>query len=372
MIKILTIFGTRPEAIKLAPVVYEIEKYPDKFESIVGVTGQHDTLLKQVLDIFKITPAFNLRVMKQNQNLDDLTISIISYFGKILNEIKPDMILVQGDTTTVFAASLAAFYKKIQIGHIEAGMRTGDKYSPFPEEMNRCLTDQLSDLYFAPTEKSRQNLLSEGFSDEKIFITGNTVVDALKYITSSRQYDKPELKKYPDGKTILITTHRRENFGTPLENIFHAIRQLAEMHGDFQFVFPAHPNPNVINTANKMLLGLNNFHQMPPVDYLTFVNLMKRSFIILSDSGGVQEEAPSLNKPVLILREKTERPEVVEAGGAILVGTNPNKIILEFKKLMDDQEHYKKMTSIRNPYGDGDAAIKTVKILIDHFYGVEK
>jgi UDP-N-acetylglucosamine 2-epimerase (non-hydrolysing) len=372
MIKILTIFGTRPEAIKLAPVVYEIAKFPDKFESIVGVTGQHETLLKQVLDIFHITPSFNLKVMKPNQSLDELTISIISDFGKILNEIKPDMILVQGDTTTVFAASLTAFYKKIQIGHIEAGMRTGDKYNPFPEEMNRCLTDQLSDLYFAPTEKNRQNLLLEGFSDDKIFITGNTVVDALNHIISSKQHIKPELEKYHEGKMILLTTHRRENFGKPLENIFLAIRQLAEMYQDLQFVFPAHPNPNVLNTAEKMFANLDNFHRIPPVDYLTFVNLMKRSLIILSDSGGVQEEAPSLNKPVLILREKTERPEVVEAGGAILVGTNPEKIILEFNKLMDDQRHYKKMTSIQNPYGNGDAAMKTVKVLIDHFYGVEK
>jgi UDP-N-acetylglucosamine 2-epimerase (non-hydrolysing) len=372
MIKILTIFGTRPEAIKLAPVVYEIEKYPDKFESIVGVTGQHDTLLKQVLDIFKITPAFNLKVMKQNQSLDDLTVSIISDFGKILNELKPDMILVQGDTTTVFAASLTAFYNKIQIGHIEAGMRTGDKYNPFPEEINRRLTDQLSDLYFAPTEKNRQNLLSEGFSNDKIFITGNTVVDALKHIISSSHYKKPELEKYPEGKTILLTTHRRENFGVPLENIFKAIRQLAKMYENFQFVFPAHPNPNVLNSAGRILTGLDNIHQIPPVDYLTFVNLMKRSFIILSDSGGVQEEAPSLHKPVLILRDKTERPEVVEAGGAILVGTNQDKIVIEFNKLVKDQMHYKKMTSIKNPYGDGDAAIKTVKVLIDHFYGEEK
>lgn len=368
MFKILTIFGTRPEAIKLAPVVHELRKHSDKFNSIVGVTGQHDTLLKQVLDIFNITPAFNLNVMKQNQSLDDLTVSIISDFGKILNETKPDMILVQGDTTTVFAASLTAFYKRIQIGHIEAGMRTGDKYNPFPEEINRCLTDQLSDLYFAPTEKNRQNLLSGGFSDKKIFITGNTVVDALNHIISSNRYIEPDLKQYPEGKTILLTTHRRENFGTPLKNIFQAVRKLAEMFGNYHFVFPAHPNPNVLDSAERLLSGLKNIHIIPPVDYLTFINLMKRSFIILSDSGGVQEEAPSIHKPVLILREKTERPEVVEAGGGILVGSDQNRIIKEFKRLIDDREHYKNMANIKNPYGDGNAATKIVKILIDHFY----
>ena len=367
MKKILTIFGTRPEAIKLAPVVHELEKHPEKFDSIVGVTGQHDTLLKQVLDVFKIKPAFNLNVMKANQGLDDLTVSIIKGFGEILDKVKPDMILVQGDTTTVFAASLAAFFRRIRIGHVEAGMRTGDKYNPFPEEINRCLTDQMADLFFAPTGNNRQNLLKEGVAEEKVFITGNTVVDALHHIISSNRCMEHDINQYPEGKTILLTTHRRENFGSPIENIFHAVRKLAGIFRDCQFVFPVHPNPNVKGPAERILSGEDNIHMIPPIDYLSFVGLMSRSFMILSDSGGVQEEAPSLHKPVLILREKTERPEVVEAGGAVLVGTDQDKIIEEFTRLINDSAHYKKMADIKNPYGEGDAAIRIVKTLIDYF-----
>ena len=369
MKKILTIFGTRPEAIKLAPIVHELEKYPDKFDSIVGVTGQHDTLLKQVLDIFEIRPRFNLNVMRDNQDLEELTASIIERFGKILNEIRPDIVLVQGDTTTVFAASLAAFYQKISIGHVEAGMRTGDKYNPFPEEINRCLTDQLSDLFFVPTDNNRQNLLKEGIAKEKIFITGNTVIDALQHIVSSDRYAQLNPVQYPENKTILLTAHRRENFGTPLKNIFHAVAELADKYESFQFVFPVHPNPNVTGPANRILSGRRNIHLISPLDYLSFIQLMDRSFIILSDSGGIQEEAPSLNKPVLILREKTERTEIVDAGGAILVGTDKETIIKEFSRLITDYDHYKKMTNIENPYGKGDASRQITNILDDYLNG---
>ena len=369
MKKVLTIFGTRPEAIKLAPIVHELEKYPEKFNSVVGVSGQHDTLLKQVLDIFEIKPKFNLNVMRNNQNLGELTSSIIEKFGNILNEIKPDIILVQGDTTTVFAASMAAFYQKIPVGHVEAGMRTGDKYNPFPEEINRRLTDQLANLFFVPTDNNRQNLLKEGIAKEKIFITGNTVIDALQYIISSEQYKNLSLCQYPENKTILLTTHRRENFGTPLKNIFDAIVELADKYKSFQFVFPVHPNPNVTELANSLLTGRRNIHLISPLDYLSFIGLMNKSFIILSDSGGIQEEAPSLNKPVLVLREKTERLEVVDAGGAILVGTDKEKIIKEFSRLITDNDHYKKMTNIKNPYGNGHASKQIINILDEYLNG---
>jgi len=363
MRKILTIFGTRPEAIKLAPIVRELSRYPKAFKSIVGVTGQHDKLLKQVLSLFDIHPSFNLKVMQKNQHLTKLTASILMKIGRMLEDVRPDIILIQGDTTTVFATALAAFYQKIMIGHVEAGLRTEDKYQPFPEEINRRLTDHMSDIFFAPTEVNRLNLLKNGIPNGQIYVTGNTVVDALLKICSSK--DVPKIKGLADinKKMVLITAHRRENFGEPLKNIFEAIRKIAEIYEGIQFIYPVHPNPNVYSPAHNILSGLENMHLIAPVNYLSFVYLMKKAYLILSDSGGVQEEAPTLKKPLLVLRNKTERPEVIEAGGAKLVGTDQSKIISEVTRLIEDKDYYNKMTNIVNPYGDGTAAKKIVKVL---------
>lgn len=363
MHKVLTIFGTRPEAIKLAPIVKELSNRSDLFESIVGVTGQHDLLLDQVLDVFSITPHFNLKIMRENQQLMGLTGSILDKVGNIIKDLQPNIILVQGDTTTVFAASLAAFYQKIMIGHVEAGMRTNDKYEPFPEEMNRRLTDQISDLFFAPTETNRRNLLNEGIANEKIHVTGNTVVDALLQICSSSLPIQSDQLPDINGKMILLTAHRRENFGKPLENVFKAISRLARTHNDFQFIFPAHPNPNVQLAAKGIFTGIDNISVLTPVDYLTFIHLMNKAYLILTDSGGIQEEAPTLHKPVLILRNKTERREIVDAGGAKLVGTNPETIVTEVARLIEDETYYRNMANIKNPYGDGHSAEKIVTIL---------
>jgi UDP-N-acetylglucosamine 2-epimerase (non-hydrolysing) len=366
MHKILTIFGTRPEAIKLSPVIKELSKHPQKFKSVIGVTGQHDELLNQVLNLFKIKPDFNLMVMQKNQSLSELTSSILKEIGERISEIKPDIILIQGDTTTVFATALAAFYQKIKIGHVEAGLRTDDKYQPFPEEMNRCMTDQMSDLFFAPTETNRLNLLKNGISDHKIHVTGNTIVDALLDICSlDRTFNNNVLHSF-NGKMVLVTAHRRENFGKPLENVFQAIRKLAGMYPDIQFICPVHPNPHVRDTAYGILSGLINVTIIAPVDYLSFVQLMGKAHFILTDSGGIQEEAPSLNKPLLILRNKTERPEVVIAGGAKIVGTSKEMIVHEFTRLIEDDDYYKSMSNIKNPYGDGTAAKKIVKILQEY------
>lgn len=363
MHKILTIFGTRPEAIKLAPVVKKLAEHPKCFESVICATGQHDELVQQVLDLFKIKTDFDLMVMRKSQNLMELTSSILKKVGEIIVEVNPDIILIQGDTTTVFAAALAAFYQKIKVGHVEAGLRTDDKYQPFPEEMNRCMTDQISDLFFAPTETNRLNLLKNGIPGHKIHVTGNTIVDALLSICSEDCPVDNDLLNSSNGKMVIVTAHRRENFGKPIQNIFQAIRKLSGMYTDVKFICPVHPNPHVKESAYGILSGLKNVRLLEPVDYLTFVYLMKKSYIILSDSGGVQEEAPSLNKPLLILRNKTERPEIVDAGGARIVGTSKETIMQEFMRLIEDDDHHKRMSNIKNPFGDGTAANKIVKIL---------
>ena len=354
------------EAIKLSPVVKELSKHPQNFKSVIGVTGQHDELLEQVLDLFKIKPDFNLMVMKKNRSLSELTSSILKEVGEKISEIKPDMILIQGDTTTVFATALAAFYQKRKIGHVEAGLRTNDKYQPFPEEMNRCMTDQMSEIFFALTETNRLNLLKNGISDHKIHVTGNTIVDALMDICSPGRSFNNNTLNLINGKMVLVTTHRRENFGKPLENICQAIRTLAEMYSVIQFICPVHPNPHVRNTVFGILSGLKNVSIIDPLDYLSFVQLMDKAYFILTDSGGIQEEAPSLKKPVLILRNKTERSEVVDVGGAKIVGTTKEKIIREFTRLIEDDEHYKSMSNIKNPYGDGTAAKKIVETLQEY------
>ena len=365
MKKVVTIFGTRPEVIKLAPVIKELEKRRQQFESFVLVTGQHDELLEQMLTVFQIKPDHNLRVMQDNQTLAALTSRLLKGIDRTLKEYHPDVILVQGDTTTVFTATLAAFYNRISIGHVEAGLRTNDKYQPFPEEINRRLTDQMADYAFAPTEMAKRNLLKAGIPEQRIFVTGNTVIDALIQASAIDKRDTIGGLPPLNDRMVLITAHRRENFGKPFMNVFGTVKKLALEMESTSFVYPVHPNPNVFKMAHEMLSGLPNVHLIEPVGYLDFVWLMRRAHIILTDSGGIQEEAPSLHKPVLILRNKTERPEVVKAGGAKLVGTSPAKIYREVYRLMNEESYYAEMTHIANPYGDGTAAIKIVDILED-------
>jgi UDP-N-acetylglucosamine 2-epimerase (non-hydrolysing) len=378
MKKILLIFGTRPEAIKMAPVIKELEKHPAKFLSIVCVTAQHREMLDQVLRIFDIRPDYDLDIMGKDQSLHDVTSKSLLGIKKVIEKEMPDLVLVQGDTTTTFAAGLAAFYAKTPLAHVEAGLRTHDKHRPFPEEINRRLTTQMADIHLAPTERSRRNLLQEGIDRKRIFVTGNTVIDALAMI-AKKQASPDEKKRWNSffvkeqeisfddkKKTILVTGHRRENFGEGLENICKAIKRVAADHEDVEFVYPVHLNPNVRKPVHKHLGNLRNVKLIPPLDYEPFVYLMTRSAIILTDSGGIQEEAPSLGKPVLVMRETTERPEAVEAGSVRLVGTDTDKIVREVERLLKNKAHYAKMASVLNPYGDGNAAGRIVKI-IDKF-----
>ena len=369
MIKVLTIIGTRPEAIKLAPVLENLKRYPELFNSIVGVTGQQDDLLKQALNIFDIRPDFNLKVMTKNQSLSKLTSRLLTKLDKKLRKIKPDLVIIQGDTTTAFAAALASFYHKIKIAHVEAGLRTDDKYEPFPEEMNRFFIDQISDYLFAPTKTNQRNLLRYGILSERIYVTGNTVIDALKMICLANKCPNNQYLRGKKQKMILLTTHRRENFGEQMAKVFTAIRELAQKYPNFTFVYPVHPNPNVSLLAYDLLSGLKNVDLIKAVDYVSFIRLMKKSYFILTDSGGVQEEAPVFNKPVLILRNKTERTEIVEAGGAKLVGTDPLRIIQEVSRLIENDQYYQQMAHIVNPYGNGSAAQKIVAILKKDFVG---
>ena len=372
--KILTVFGTRPEAIKLAPVVKALENLPDQFRSLVCVTAQHREMLDQVLRLFDIRPDHDLNIMKPKQDLFGITSEVLLKLRDLLREIKPDLILVQGDTTTTFAASLAAFYQKIRIGHVEAGLRTNDKYRPFPEEINRHLTSVMADYHFAPTEKAKLNLLKEGISEDSIYVTGNTVIDALFWIlrNQSTPENRKRMEDYFSGKLgismddrrlILVTAHRRESFGKGFENICQAIREIALRNPDIRIIYPVHLNPNVQEPVHRIIGEMDQIDLIEPLDYEPFVYLMNKSFIILTDSGGIQEEAPSLGKPVLVMREVTERPEAVEAGTAKLVGTQMEDIICETQKLLDHPEEYNRMANIKNPYGDGKAAERIVQIL---------
>jgi UDP-N-acetylglucosamine 2-epimerase (non-hydrolysing) len=364
-IKVLTVFGTRPEAIKMAPVVKELEKYGNEFESIVCVTAQHREMLDQVLDLFKIKPNFDLNVMKPNQNLWGLTTDVLLGMKDIYDKAKPHIVLVHGDTTTTLAASLSAFYARIPVGHVEAGLRTFNKYYPFPEEINRVVADAVSSFYFAPTQKSVENLINSGIQDQKgIYLTGNTVIDALLHTVKANEIDLSFLGLDKNLKTILVTSHRRENFGKPLENICNAILELIKNNHDIQVVYPVHLNPNVRKTVFEMLNQTERVKLIEPLDYAPFANLMKASHIILTDSGGVQEEAPSLGKPVLVLRDETERPEAVEFGTVKLVGTNYDKIVTTVQTLLDSKEEYNKMASASNPYGDGLAADRIIKAIL--------
>ncbi|MBD3340524.1 MAG: UDP-N-acetylglucosamine 2-epimerase (non-hydrolyzing) [Candidatus Lokiarchaeota archaeon] len=362
MKKVLTIFGTRPEAIKLAPVALELKKYSDKIESLVCVTAQHRLMLDQVLRLFGLVPDFDLNLMQPDQTLFDLTSDAIRSIQKIIEKVRPDIILVQGDTTTAFVSGLAAFYSKTILGHVEAGLRTGEKYSPFPEEINRKLIAVLADYHFAPTQRNKSNLLAENYPEEKIFVTGNTVIDALQIIAEKERpltgfgLDKININK----KIILITAHRRETFGVYLQDICHALIDIAKTRSDCEIVFPVHLNPNIRQPIKKYLDKVPHIHLLEPITYDLFVSLMKKSYIILTDSGGIQEEAPALGIPVLVLREATERSEAIKAGTIKLVGRKREVIIDEINLLLDNKIHYKKFARAINPYGDGKAASRIV------------
>lgn len=363
----MLIFGTRPEAIKLCPLVKELKKQKDKFETIVCVTAQHREMLDQVLDVFDVQPDYDLNIMKNDQTLFDITCRCLTEIGAVIKKEKPDIVLVQGDTTTTFVTSLAAYYNKVKIGHVEAGLRTGNKYSPFPEEINRRITSVIADLHFAPTQKSKNNLLSEGVREEDIVVTGNTVIDALLWVRRKIQNERKEYKELDSidftQKIILVTGHRRENFGQDLINICEALKKIAAKYNDIEIVYPVHLNPNVSKPVYNLLSGIDNINLLKPLDYEPFVYLMVKSHLIISDSGGIQEEAPSLGKPVLVTRNTTERPEAIETGAVKLVGTDRNKIIEETEKLLNDPQYYHSMALLQNPYGDGHACERIINSL---------
>jgi len=370
--KILSIFGTRPEAIKMAPLVTRLAELPNQFESRICVTAQHRQMLDQVLELFEIHPDYDLDIMKPGQDLTDVTCNVLQGLVPVLAEFRPDIVLVHGDTTTTMAASLAAYYQKIPVGHVEAGLRTGNIYSPWPEEMNRRLAGAITRYHFAPTDCACRNLLKEGVDRDSITVTGNTVIDALLTVVQKVQTDSAVQAEMAERfsflsdkkRLILVTGHRRENFGAGFEQICMALRELAEIHDDLEIIYPVHLNPNVQEPVKRLLGSLNSIHLIEPVDYLPFVYLMNRAYVIITDSGGVQEEAPSLGKPVLVMRETTERPEAVDAGTVILVGTDRGRIVSEASRLLSDVAAYKSMSLTHNPYGDGKAVERIVDFLI--------
>ncbi len=352
----MTVFGTRPEAIKMAPIILAMQQRPSEFTPITVVTAQHREMLDQVLEIFKIKPDYDLNIMRPQQTLSGITTRVLTHMDDVMTAAKPDIVLVHGDTTTTFAASVSAFYHQTMLGHVEAGLRTWDKYSPFPEEMNRQLTDILSDLYFAPTELSRANLLKQAHPDNQIYVTGNTAIDALKQ-TVNADYHHDVLDQVKAGnRVILLTMHRRENQGAPMHAVFKAVRKVVEAHPDVELIYPVHLSPAVQSAAHEELDGMDRIHLIEPLDVVDFHNLSARSYFIMTDSGGVQEEAPSLNKPVLVLRETTERPEGVTNGTLKLVGTDPAKVTAAMETLLTDQAAYDQMAQAKNPYGDGHAS----------------
>lgn len=367
--KVIVIIGTRPEAIKLAPVVLELQKYPEHFETQVCVTGQHREMLDQVLGVFNLRPDHDLGVMKGGQGLAGVTAACLTGLDDVLRQERPHLVLVQGDTTTTFTAALSAYYHRVPVAHVEAGLRTGNRYDPFPEEINRRLATHLSDFHFAPTEGARSNLLSEGVRPESILLTGNTVIDAL-LVTQARLAKGPNpaldcLGQIDGLRMILVTAHRRESFGVPFRRICEAVRALAERRHDIVIVYPVHLNPNVQAPVREILDGIPNVKLLAPLDYVSFVACMQRAYILLTDSGGVQEEGPSLRKPVLVMRETSERPEAIAAGTACLTGTNPERIVSTVSALLDDPALYQQMTSRPNPYGDGHAAERIVQFLVN-------
>lgn len=383
MKKIMLVFGTRPEAIKMAPLVKEFEKYPNDFQTIVCVTGQHREMLDQVLNLFEIKPHYDLNIMKKGQDLYDVTARVLVGMRDVLKEAQPDVVLVHGDTTTSTAAALAAFYQQIPVGHVEAGLRTHNIYSPWPEEMNRLITGRIATYHFSPTQLSRQNLLKENVSDDSIIVTGNSVIDALYWVVEKIKNDESlnnelkdvlsnagyDINRLNDGKKlVLITGHRRENFGDGFINMCTAIKDLTNKYPDVDFVYPMHLNPNVRKPIHEVfgedLSNLGNMFFIEPLEYLSFVYLMEKSTIVLTDSGGIQEEAPGLGKPVLVMRDTTERPEALEAGTVKLVGTNYDKIVSEVSALLEDEIYYEKMSKAVNPYGDGLACGRIVNTLL--------
>lgn len=373
MIKVMTVFGTRPEAIKMAPVVLELQKHADRIQTIVAVTAQHRQMLDQVLDLFQITPDYDLDIMSQGQTLYDITTKSLMGLKDVLAKEKPDLVLVHGDTTTTFAGALASYYQQVPVGHVEAGLRTGDIYSPFPEEMNRKLTGAIAAIHFAPTATAKANLLKENVNPSHIYVTGNTVIDALM-TTVAGDYDfGDDLKDvdFQNHRVILLTTHRRENLGEPMRHIYKALRRIIEEIPDTEIVFPVHRNPLVRKVVEEELAGVDRIHLIDPMEYEPFANLMSLSSLVLTDSGGIQEEAPSLGKPVLVLRNTTERPEAVEAGTVRLIGTDKDVVYAETKRLLTDQAAYDAMSNAVNPYGDGKASQRIVQAILHAFAGEE-
>ena len=366
--KVMVVFGTRPEAIKMAPVIKELKKVQD-IETRVVVTAQHREMLDQVLQLFSIVPDYDLNLMKDKQDLYSITTGVLTGLKDIMEQEKPDLVLVHGDTTTTFAAALAAFYQKIPVGHVEAGLRTRNKYSPYPEEMNRSLTGRLAEIHFAPTDVSRENLLAESVAAFKIWVTGNTVIDALMDTVHADYEFGEELKGINfNNRILLVTTHRRENWGDHMRDIYEALIQLVDEFDDVEIVFPVHKNPTVKDVAVEMLGDRERVHLLEPLEYEAFANLMNASYIILTDSGGMQEEAPSLGKPVLVLRDTTERPEAIQAGTVKLVGTVQKNVYDAARLLLVDRQQYDKMAHAINPYGDGKAALRIVKVIKDFLY----
>ncbi|MEL7655831.1 MAG: UDP-N-acetylglucosamine 2-epimerase (non-hydrolyzing) [Bacillota bacterium] len=366
--KVLTVFGTRPEAIKMAPLVKKLNEEPE-IQSVLCVTAQHREMLDQVLDLFELVPDYDLNIMKQNQTISQITSNVIIGLEEVFKKERPDIVLVHGDTTTTFATALAGFYQQVKVGHVEAGLRTYDKYSPYPEEINRVLTGHIADLHFAPTERNRQTLLREAISDQAIHITGNTVIDALLQVADKPYiFEDQTLKNldFMNKRVITVTCHRRENLGENMEQIFSAIRDIAAEFEDTEIVYPVHMNPKVRETANKVLGNAGRIHLIEPLQYQPFVNLMAKSYLIITDSGGMQEEAPSLGKPVLVVRKETERPEAVEAGTVKLAGVSRDTIYQMTKELLSDKEAYKKMAHAVNPYGDGHACERIIKVLVEY------
>lgn len=373
MIKVMTVFGTRPEAIKMAPVVLELQKHADRIQTIVAVTAQHRQMLDQVLDLFQITPDYDLDIMSQGQTLYDITTKSLMGLKDVLAKEKPDLVLVHGDTTTTFAGALASYYQQVPVGHVEAGLRTGNIYSPFPEEMNRKLTGAIAAIHFAPTATAKANLLKENVNPSHIYVTGNTVIDALM-TTVAGDYDfGDDLKDvdFQNHRVILLTTHRRENLGEPMRHIYKALRRIIEEIPDTEIVFPVHRNPLVRKVVEEELAGVDRIHLIDPMEYEPFANLMSLSSLVLTDSGGIQEEAPSLGKPVLVLRNTTERPEAVEAGTVRLIGTDKDVVYAETKRLLTDQAAYDAMSNAVNPYGDGKASQRIVQAILHAFAGEE-
>lgn len=370
MIKVMSIFGTRPEAIKMAPIIQEMERYKNEINSVICVTAQHREMLDSVLGTFHITPDYDLNIMKKGQTLDSVTGTILHGLNAILKKEKPDMVLVHGDTTTTFASALSAFYHKIPVGHVEAGLRTHNLYSPYPEEANRQMVGTIAELHFTPTMQSLKNLLQENKDPEKIYVTGNTAIDALR-TTVKKEYDNPVLRWAGGKRIILLTAHRRENWGEPLKRVFTAVNKITEKYPDVRVIYPCHMNPAVRGLAGEMFAKNDHVRVIEPLEVTDFHNLIKKSYLVLTDSGGIQEEGPSLGKPVLVVRETTERPEGVEAGTLKLVGTSTENIVKQVSRLLDDEVEYERMSKAENPYGDGHASERIVNAIVRYFRNKE-